>query len=402
LKDNHLKYLDVLIVEPYPFGKICGNLRTLNYILHYFDRSSFNLHLAVPLESDYTRKVAEQGVDVVVVKPHQRLLQYGGNALRDTRLGRLLTMAATVGYNLQFLKILRDKKIAVIYCNCIRSVLYIALAARLSRTPLLWYIKGELQNRLLDTMGFAAVNKILFFCEANKHDKYPALVKMFKNKIDILRIGLDSEEIRQAERSDKSRLITELAIDRNKVNLACVGQLYPPKGIHYLLEALDLIVPDFPDLHLYIIGHHVIDEYREYQTELQQFIRKHRLEPYVTFTGWRNDVLEAVSLMDILVHPSLSEGFGRAVLEAMALGKPVVASKVGGLREIIKDGEDGFLVEPGDIQGLAEKISRLLRDKPLRGIFGRASREKVFSDYLVEDKVVRLEVIWRDMVSWPA
>lgn len=391
--------LDVLIVEPYPFGKVCGNLRTLNYILHHVDRAACHFHLAVPLESDYTRNLARQGVDVIVVKPHQRLLQYGGTALRDNMSGRMLTMAAMVGYNWQFLKIIRTKKIDIVYCNSIRSVLYIGLAAKISRTPLLWYIKGELQNRVLDTLGFAAANKILFYCEANKNDKYPALVNLFKNKIDILRTGLDPEEILRAEQGDKNRLMKELAIDRNKVNLACVGQLYPAKGVHYLLEALARIVPDFPGLHLYIIGHHVIDEYRGYRVELEQFIAKNRLEPYVTFTGWRDDVLEVVSLMDILVHPSLAEGFPRAVLEALALGKAVVVSRVGGLREFIKDGKNGFLVEPGDVQGLAEKIYRLLREKPLKEAFGQASREKVFSEYRIMDRMTRLESIWRDMVS---
>jgi hypothetical protein len=86
-----LNPLNVLIVEPYPFDKICGNLRTLKYLLEHVDRSGFNLHLAVPLESAFTQKLARQGFDVVVVKPHQRLLQYGGNALRDNLVGRMLT-----------------------------------------------------------------------------------------------------------------------------------------------------------------------------------------------------------------------------------------------------------------------------------------------------------------------
>lgn len=397
-----MKPLNVLIIEPYPFAQVCGNLRTLNYIMQYLDASRFNLHLAVPLESDYTRRLAGQGVDVVLVEPHQRVLQYGGKALQDNLLGRVLTMVAMVRYNLQFVKVIREKKIGMIYCNCIRSMLYVALAAKITRTPILWYIKGELQNRILDAFGFLTADKILFFCEANKHDKYPALVNIFNKKIDILKIGLDPAEILRAEESDKTRLRAELAIDRDRINLACVGQLYPPKGIHYLLEALSRIVPKFPELHLYIIGHHVLDEYQAYQGKLQEFILTNGLAPYVTFTGWRNDVLEVVAAMDILVHPSLSEGFGRAVLEALALGKPVVASSVGGLREIIEDGKNGFLVAPGDVEGLADKISRLLRDKSLREAFGRASREKVFSEYLVADKVTRLGDIWQDMASGTA
>ena len=394
--------MNVLKVEPYPFGKVCGNLRTLNYILRYTDKSRVHVYLAVPLESDYTRSVAGEGIDVILVKPQPRLLQYGGNALRDSLMGRALTMAAMVRYNLQFLQVIRDKKIDVIYCNCIRSLLYVGLAAKLSGTPILWYINGELQNRLLDALGFMVADRIIFQCETNRQDKYPGLLRIFHNRIDVVRTGLDPDEIIQAEQGDKSRLREELAIDPGKVNLVCVGQLYPLKGVHYLLEALNLILPEFADLQLYIVGHHVIDEYQGYQDELEQIVRKHRLEPYVTFTGWRNDALEVVSLMDILVHPSRSEGFPRAVLEALALGKAVVASRVGGLREIMVDGENGFLVDPGDVQGLAQKISRLLRNKPLREAFGRAAREKVFAEYLMADKVARLEAIWREMVPRPA
>jgi glycosyltransferase involved in cell wall biosynthesis len=396
-----MKPLNVLIVEPYPVGKVYGNLRTLNQIIRYL-KPRFNLHLAVPWESDYTRSVTAQGTKVTMVKPHQRLMQYGGKALRENLCGRLLTTAAMVRYNLQFLKLIRDKKIDVIYCNSIRSVLYVGLAAKISRTPLLWFVKGELQNRVLDTFGFIAADKIIFYCETNKQDTYPFLAKTFKNKLEIVMTGLDPEEILRVEQSDRSRLREELAIDRDKVNLACVGQLYPPKGVHFLLEALSLVVPDFPNLRLYIIGDHAIDEYRGYEAELQQIISKNRLGPYVTFTGWRDDALAVVSLMDVLVHPSLAEGFPFAVLEASALGKAVVASQVGGLREFIQDGENGFLVQPGDVQGLAVKISRLLRDKSLRQVFGRAARQKVFFEYLVTDKMAELGDIWQEMAARPA
>jgi glycosyltransferase involved in cell wall biosynthesis len=308
-------------------------------------------------------------------------------------------MLDMVLYNMKLLAVIKKRKIDVIYSNCIRGALSIGLAAKISRTPHLWYIKGELENRLLDTIGFALADKILFFCESNKHDKHPNLVKRYEKKIDILKIGINPATIIEIEQKDKAMLTKELFIDQQHTHILYLGQLYAPKGVHYLLEAIGLIAKEFPNIKLYIVGDPILDEYMGYKEKLVHIVQRYKLTNTVVFTGWRTDALEILSLMDILVHPSLKEGFGRAVLEAMALGKPVVASKVGGLREIIEDGENGFLVEPGNSMEIAEKLSILLKDKELRTKFGKSAREKVFSEYLIQDKILRLEQIWAEMVQ---
>ena len=264
---------------------------------------------------------------------------------------------------------------------------------------MLWYIKGELQNKILDMIGFAVSGKILFFCKSNENDKYPRLVKKYRAKIDILKIGIDIESIIEIEKKDKTHLAKELSVNENKINIIVLGQLYAPKGIHYLIESLGLIIRRFPNIMLYIVGDHAIDEYKSYKEEIVNIIKQHKLGDYIIFTGWRPDALEIVSLMDILVHPSLSEGFGRAVLEAMALGKPVVASNVGGLREIIRDGVNGFLVAPRDAETLARRLSILIENKNLRVKFGEAAKEVVFSEYLIQDKISQLEKIWSEMAA---
>jgi glycosyltransferase involved in cell wall biosynthesis len=101
--------------------------------------------------------------------------------------------------------------------------------------------------------------------------------------------------------------------------------------------------------------------------------------------------------MDILIHPSLAEGLGYSVLEAMALGRPVVTSAVGGLREIIVDGQNGFLIKPGDTDAIVDRVIRLAADPDLRTTMGRAARETIFADYLGEDKIHDLERLWREM-----
>ena len=302
-------------------------------------------------------------------------------------------------YNLRLARLFRQRRVDVLYCNSIRAVLLAGLGARLAGVPVLWYIKGRLENPWLDRLGFAVATRILFFCAANRDDDYPALVARYQDKIGILRIGLDRTAIAAAEQSDRQALARELDIRPGRINAIMLGQVYRPKGQHYVLEGLQEVVREFPSFMLYIAGDHVLDQYRPYREELERIVARDGLERHVRFIGWRTDALPILSLMDIMVHPSLNEGFGRAVLEAMAMGRAVVASSVGGLREAIRDGENGFLVPPRDTAALIDRILRLARDPDLRERFGRAARREVFAHYLIDDKVCELQQIWLQMAG---
>lgn len=391
--------INVLIYEPYPFNQVSGNLRTQSYIMEFVDKDKFHLIFMSPFETDFTKKVQSDGVDTFVLQAPERVNRYGGKCLRDGYFGKILTIIDLFRYNLRLYKVLRKKKIDIVYCNCIRGVLTVGLAAIMTRSSILWYVKGELQNKFLDTIGFVMADKILFQCKSNKHDKYPKLIKRYDNKVGILGTGINPESIIEVEKKDKAKLKDELSVNDENINIIFLGQLYTPKGVHYLLEAMALIVNEFPRIMLFIVGDHVIDEYKRYKAELYDIIKRSGLDENVIFTGWRTDALEILSLMDVLVHPSLMEGFSRVVIEAMAFGKAVVCTGVGGSREIIKDSENGFLVEPGDPQMIAEKLSLLLRNKNLRDNLGKAARDTVFSEYLIQDKIVQLEEIWSDMAA---
>ena len=105
--------------------------------------------------------------------------------------------------------------------------------------------------------------------------------------------------------------------------------------------------------------------------------------------------------MAVVVHPSLAEGFGRAVLESMALGRAVIASRVGGLRETIRDGENGFLVDPADEGAIEDRLRRLLSNGALRERLGARARETVLADHLVEDKIAQLNAEWERAARIP-
>lgn len=381
-------------------GRVGGNLRTLSYILEQLDRREFDPIVVAPMETEFLQRMRDAGTECVVISPPASIDRYGGKVLRAGPLAKVRSITDVVQYNRQIQRFIRERGgFDVIYANSIRAVLSVGLAARRTKTPLLWYIKGELNNPWLDRAGFALADRVLFFCESNRDDKYPALIAKHRAKIGILRIGIDPAAIEEVEARDKSGVRRDLALDPARINTLVLGQLYRPKGQDLAIKALAGLVRDFPKVKLYIVGDHVIEEYRPYRDELDALVLEHGLQDHVVFTGWRTDALDILASMDIVLHPSLSEGFGRAVLEAMALGRPVVASKVGGLREIIRHGENGFLIDPGDVKALEIHWRRLLEDAALRAAFSREARRAVFTDYLLADKIAQLAAIWREMAE---
>jgi len=390
---EEVKKVNLLIFEPYPFNSEGGNQKTLRYLLTFINKEKIKPVVLVPLKTAFCDRLSQMGFECVELSPSKRVNRYGGACVRDGMMGRLMTLFDLLIYNTRLLLLLKQNKIDVVYSNCIRAVLSTGIATKIARIPNLLYVKGELQNERFDRIGFYLADKILFFCEANKHDKYPKLIKKLNYKIGILKIGIDISEVQSIQNKNKDRLIKELSLSDKNINCVVLSQLYPPKGIHYLLEAVGQVVRDFPNLKLFILGDHCIEEYQDYKKQLVDIVKKQRIEENVLFAGWRRDAWEVLACMDILIHPSFREGFGRAVLEAMAFGKPVIASCVGGLREIIRDGENGLFIEPGNKKQLAEKIFLLLGDRKLREHLGRKAQETVIADYLIEDKVLQFEQI---------
>ena len=376
---------------------LSGNFLTQRLILEHLNTGQFNPIVVSPIEGVALEEFQKMGVECVVIPPPGKLDRYGGALMRSGMLGRMKSAVDLLRYNLKLARFLRAKQIDVVYANCVRAEMSIGLAARLTRVPSLLYIKSELGNPVIDRICFVLAEKIVFQCKTNREDKYPMFIKLLPRKIDIVENGVDKAIIDTVYNTDKSAIQIELGIQNSSINVAVVGQLYRVKGQHLVLEALSRLVGDFQNVRLYIIGDHVIDEYRAYKKELKQIIARNGLEEYVRFTGWRRDALDIIALMDIVIHPSFAEGFPFAVLEAMALGKPVIASKVGGLREAIKDGKNGFLVAPGDVEGITERWRELLAAPELRIRMGKAAKETVFSEYLIDDKVARLAQIWTDM-----
>jgi glycosyltransferase involved in cell wall biosynthesis len=193
------------------------------------------------------------------------------------------------------------------------------------------------------------------------------------------------------ERIDRSSARARLgAAGERRLLLGVVAQLSPWKGQDTAVEALKLLCEEGIDAQLLLIGSaKFVDratrfDNRDYVARLHALIADAGLAERVSWLGEREDVPELVRALDVLLLPSWEEPFGRALIEAMAMGVPVVATSVGGPPEILEDGREGFLVAPRRPRAWAQAIRRLVEDPPLAREMGGAGRRRVEDAFTVE------------------
>ena len=162
----------------------------------------------------------------------------------------------------------------------------------------------------------------------------------------------------------------ELGVTPTQPLVVTVARLVEEKGIAYLLQAIALMRPDWPHARFVIVGE------GEKAVWLSQQAQGLGLHDSVVFTGFRRDAQDIIAASDLFALPSPAEPFGLVLLEAMALGKPIIATRAGGPLEIVDDGETGLLVAPSDPAALAQGMARLLTDLPAAARMGQAGRAR--------------------------
>jgi glycosyltransferase involved in cell wall biosynthesis len=174
--------------------------------------------------------------------------------------------------------------------------------------------------------------------------------------------GYDVGPLLEQPVESRAALAARLNLEHSFRLVVALGGIQRRKGQRDLVEAAAILAPEFPDL-VVVLGGHVADA--KYGAELEELVRARGLERVVRFIGFQADVHSLLANAELFVHPSLSEGFALVVLEAMAAGVPVVATRSGGPEEIVEDGQSGLLVEPAAPPELARAMRRLLTDRAL-------------------------------------
>ena len=167
-----------------------------------------------------------------------------------------------------------------------------------------------------------------------------------------------------------------------------VAALVPHKGHRYLVDAAHAVLREVPDARFVILGE------GELRDHLESLVRDHHLEKHVLLSGFRADVLGCIKGFDLFVMSSVTEGLGTSLLDAMACRRAIVATRTGGIPEIVEDGVNGWLVPPRDAQALATAIVRALKDEGLRRRFGSAGFERVRERFTVERMIAGTAAVY--------
>lgn len=291
--------------------------------------------------------------------------------------------------------LLKRERVKILHSHMYRANIPSIIAGRCAHVPVIvpqihniesW--KGKRQF-LLERLLYPLSTKILTVSDAVKKFESER-TGLPLNKFLTLYNGVDLEEFRYSD-IEKEKLRKELAVSGKKI-VGMVARLYPQKGHIYLLRAAKRIIHQIPEVSFLIVGDGPL------RTYLEKTVAEFGLGNHVIFTGSVRNPRPFYSLMDISVLSSKIEGFSNVILESMASGIPVVATRVGGNPEAIVDNQNGFLVPYGEVEPLAQKITILLRDEQLVKRMGQKAREMA-SLFSLEKMVEKTEELYDKLLA---
>lgn len=328
---------------------------------------------AVVLMSDgpFRGRLEQEGVRVHLFQAGRALL----DIRREGGMPPLGLLPGLIGMVWKLARKCRDYDL--VYANSQKAFVLSALAGRLAGRPVLWHLRdflgsehfGRSRLRLATSLANSLAERVVANSEATKQafmraGGRPELVRVVHNGIEPGAFLAVSETAARAARA-------ALGLSDEPL-LGVFGRLHQWKGQHVLLDAMRRL----PGVQAIVVGDALFGE-EEYTRALWRQAGDPEIRGRVHFLGHREDVPLLMCASDIVVHTSIApEPFGRVVVEGMLAGRPVVASRAGGVVEIVEPGLTGLLVEPGDPDALARALAELLADPAARVAMGRAGRNR--------------------------
>ncbi|MBC7260906.1 MAG: glycosyltransferase family 4 protein, partial [Chloroflexi bacterium] len=358
-----------------------GAEHSLLLIFKYLDRAQWQPHLVCaggPLAEEALRL----GISVHI-QPMPRLRR-SPRCLLDW-LGGAKAIA----------QLARQSDAALLYANTVRAAFYGAMAAQWARRPFIWHMRdfwlGESRPRYpwMDTPGKALLCAVAHRVVANSQ----AVARQLPCRHKVV-VNYNGIELQRFHPTMDGQLFREdYHIPAQAPLVGMVGRLRPWKGQDRFLRMAAQVRTRVAETWFVIVGGAIFDPNDQYLQQLRTLATNLGIAERVVFTGHLADVRPALAAMDVFVHPGEPEPFGLVNIEAMAMGKPVVAFAHGALPEIVVDRETGLLVPPEDEVALAEAVSTLLQDRALRKRMGETGRARVEAQFTAQRMVETVEQV---------
>lgn len=337
------------------------------------DKRAFTPHVAVPAKGTLEARLTQMQIPVFIVPlPPVSLL-------RPLELVRAAYRVAILG---------RRLGIDIFHTDGPRNTFYAGMASVFCGAKVVWHIRAEAADPF-DRLLSCFTDRIVLVADALRK-RFDRLRQ--SGKMVTVHNGILLSEFSRSQPAEPIRTV------KKEVVIGTVGRIERIKGQDVLLEAFGRLKCRHPHIRLLLAGG--ISE-PDFEADCRKIIDRHGLKDCVDFLGHQEDVASFLSRLDIFVLPSLSEAFPRALLEAMAAGKAVIATDVGGCAEAVVAGVSGLLAPAKDAAALAEKIEELIEDDVLRKQMGVAARRRIQEEFTMEGNVRRMEQIYRSLLSYP-
>ena len=296
-----------------------------------------------------------------------------------------------VGTMVALFRWMRSARVDVLHTYLFGFHLFAGLPARLLRVPVIFSSRREIptwkkrRHRLTENLGNLLVDRVIC-CSTAVGEWVLQTEKIRPKKLLTIYNGVDVARWKAG--GEKSALRSSLGIPPNALVIGAVANFSAAKGYPVLLETAQILLKQCPLAYFLFVGAGpLLEEMREKAGWLDG-------HDHFVFTGARSDIPDLVAAMDVFVSASVMEGFPNALLEAMAMGKTVVATRVGGIPEMVESGQDGILVPPEDAPALAGAVLALLRDPQTASRLGARAAEKIRRDFTVQRMVDQHENLY--------
>ena len=338
------------------------------------DRSRFRLSV-VTLRGEGTLAQRYEGLGIPVVRFPIRSL-YGAQTIRQ---------------GMRLAQFLREQGVSVVHCHDQYSNFFSALSARAAGVPVVItskrWLHSPLRYRIANGIGFRASTTVL----ANSHSVARSLEsddKLRRDRVVVIPNFVDEQAFERPSDAVIDGWRDELRLETGVVVIGVVASLSPIKDHATLLRAISLLVPKWPAVRLVLVGD------GPERDSLRQLASQIGLGDVVRFAGLRPQLPSFHFLFDISVLSSVSEGFPNSLVEAMAAGRPIVATNVGGVPDAVRERENGLLVAPADAGAFAAALEQLLASPQRREAMGAAGATRARTEFHARHVVGSLEDLY--------
>ena len=397
--------MKILFLEASSGQVVGGSLTGMLHLIGGLDRKKYQITVVLYEEKPVVKSLLAQDVRVRVFSkrrlPKEHSLQTDPRYLKAKRVapvGRVLRNVRAVGTflfetlpaALRLSRFFQEEAPDIVHvCNGFRGNLDAIVAARICGIPCIVHAKGFDKHSFIERLFAPGVASAI--CMTRAIESHCREQGIRPPEFHVVYDGLDLRDFMPTRDRDDVR--EELGIDPSAPVVGVVGNIQEWKGQLVLLEALAILRAKHPNAVALIVGG-VHRSGMAYAERMHRFVDEHGLERNVIFTGARDDVGDIMNCVDVVAHTSVrGEPFGRVIIEGMAVGRPVVATRAGGVPEFVHDGENGILVETGDADQLADVLDRLFTDEDLCRSLSRGALSSA-QDFSVEHHVARMTAIY--------